>query len=731
MYKYIASQIKRSAVLNIAFCLLLAMTGTLLCLGTGLLLSAHGSSRLIDEQFTTIALPDASAIRRHTMNQIETLNITEFDTGDEIITPEHIYFGSRFRYIVADFMVDDILREIDEVVYGSGAVDMDSRNYLGAYSADVVPFFVQDQNPLMLPPGNAGGSAAFVVRVTYIEEAYGYIHYSVDPVTDEGSYSLIAHAYVSFEVEEVISLHPDTPVPSMVYMSVGVQDARGGYFFELGGRYFIYGQYSPYYWKSFTADDSVSRDPLPFVWFGMDPLIGGDGTWRMGVSEAVFGAISEEVVDVNIVQSRENLHSNVWTSLRRLYDMNFADYDFPLNVIAFRSKMDAENWWFRLGDMSFEEALLSDIGQNIELAVTAVERNANRLNILTTDNIGSMFQFHQRRATLFSGRMFTEEEYEAGARVAIINQPLANKNDLVVGDIITLTFYEGMYASVTRLAGGDASVTLRSWWPGGYSSGMLVSKPIEFEIIGTFNAPRAVFENPNAIPMNTIFIPNNSFEGFAHYYNGSSFWQDDRAESPLLNTIIIPNGRNEEFRETVNTLLPGYGNFFIIYDQGYSIVRAAIDNLIRGAVLIFILCLAGWLIAMLVFCLFFVLRKKKEVGLLYALGISKKNRFRWVLVQCLVIILVAQGIAFVASTVFYERILDYAVETAMQEAATDDLFFTDAAVAADGVAQDPSVYQDPWAVFLGIFIGVILLILSTGGISWKMTKGETLVKVAE
>jgi len=730
MRNYIISQIKRNAVLNTAFCLLLALTGVLLCLGTGLLLSAFGSSRLIEKQFTTIALPDATAIRRHTMNQIETLNITEFDTGDEIITPDHIYFGSRFRYIVADFMVDDILREIDEVVYGSGAVDMDARNYFGAHSADITPFYVSDMNPFMIPPGTAGGSAAFIVRVAYIEEAYGYIHYRVDPVTGERDYSLIAHAYISFEVEEVVSLHPDTPAPNMVYMNVGVQDASGGYFFELGGRYFIYGVYSPNSWKSFTADYSGLRDQLPFVWFGMDIATGGDGTWRAGSSEAVFGVVSE-IVEVDTVQLREDLHNSVWSSLRILYNVNFTDYDFPLNVIAFRSEMEAGDWWFRLGDMSFEEALRSDIGQNIELAVTAVERNANRLNIITTDNMYSIFQFHQRRATLFSGRMFTREEYETGARVAIINQPLANKNDLVVGDVITLSIYEGMYDSVTRLAGGDTSVTLRSWWPGGYVPGMLVSEPIEFEIIGTFNAPRAVFGNPNAIPMNTIFIPNNSFEGFAHYYSASSFWEDDRAESPLLNTIIIPNGRNEEFREAVNALLPGYGNFFIIYDQGYSIVRATIDNLIRGAVLIFILCLAGWLIAMLVFCLFFVLRKKNEVGLLYALGISKKNRFRWVFAQCLVIIIVAQGIAFVASTVFYERILDYAATTAMQDVATDDIFFTDAAIAADGVVQELSIYQDQWAVPLGIFLGVVILLLSVGGISWKMTKGETLVKVAE
>jgi hypothetical protein len=253
----------------------------------------------------------------------------------------------------------------------------------------------------------------------------------------------------------------------------------------------------------------------------------------------------------------------------------------------------------------------------------------------------------------------------------------------------------------------------------------VADEPIVFEIVGIYNAPRAQLLDPHSIPLNTIFIPDNSFEGFPYEGGDIPQWFQFQSESPMLNMIVIPNGRNEEFREAINTLIPGYGNFFSIYDQGYSIVRGALDNLLRGGTLIITLCLAGWLISEIVFCLFYVMRKKKEVGLLYAMGFSRKSRFRWVFMQCLIVVILAQIIAFTTSSMLYGQILSYAnnaVEADIQDALTADTEFTDADIVEDGAQRGVTLLQDPWAVPLGIGGGMLLLLLFSGGISASIVK---------
>jgi len=53
MLNYLLQQLKRSAVRSVLFCILLALAGTLLALGMGLLMSAQNSLREIDEKVYT------------------------------------------------------------------------------------------------------------------------------------------------------------------------------------------------------------------------------------------------------------------------------------------------------------------------------------------------------------------------------------------------------------------------------------------------------------------------------------------------------------------------------------------------------------------------------------------------------------------------------------------------------------------------------------------------------
>ena len=93
MYRYIFMQIRRSLLLNVLFCLLLATAGVLLCLGTGLLVSARNGIKALDDHFTTIALPETDLIRRHAAYILETQGTGVYDTGQGLLSADDLVWG--------------------------------------------------------------------------------------------------------------------------------------------------------------------------------------------------------------------------------------------------------------------------------------------------------------------------------------------------------------------------------------------------------------------------------------------------------------------------------------------------------------------------------------------------------------------------------------------------------------------------------------------------------------
>ncbi|MCL2084970.1 MAG: ABC transporter permease [Oscillospiraceae bacterium] len=693
MYKYALRQIRRSVITSVLFCVLLALAGALLCLGAGLLTTALRSAGSIKSNYTTIALPDTAAMRRYALNKIESENITEYDTGDSIITPDDIMWGPFFKQFTADHMTDEILSVIEEDVYGSPAVSMDPRRCYGAYSPGVIPI----PQPDSTLDGNS--SAAFVVKCTGIEEIQ-----RVQGKLDEQRFVVTTQAYVDFEVLETVMLHPDRRTPDALFIMVSVTDENGGYFFEVGGTYFISGSgYSESYYRSGSASAGGTGNSMNLgFWDGTEVVVGRAET---------FDDLSE--------------------TLRRELERGFTFYsvtekDFPMDIVS-RRYTGGESYraWFPLG-ADLQAALGSDIGADIEYALSVADKDIRRLHVLTTDNLNSYFYFNQRQANIDAGRGFTREEAESGAKVCLIPANLASKNELGIGDTITLHLTEGQFYMTRILYKDNPNRSYRNWRTGGYSSFMAEAEPIEFEIVGTYTTsyPSMDANEPHAIPMNTVIIPDKSFDGSLpiRYEEAPDYWVGYADLNPLLNVIVVPNGENEAFRESINSLIPGYGNFFILYDQGYSFVMNAAENLRSGSGLVFALSAAGWLISAAVFHLFFVLRKKKEAGLLYALGIGKKHRFVWVFAQCALIIVAAQIAAFGASAALYGNVLEYAVETAGRDAAAVNDEFSDAVSVADGERQDFEFERDPLAVPAAAAAQTALLLIMAGGVSARIAK---------
>jgi len=679
-------------------------------------MTALSNERMINEQFTTIALPDASAIRRYAVNRTEGMNIEEVESPWGTVRRDDKTWSSLvFDDLMADRMVDEILNNIASMVYQSGAVHMDPRRYFGAWSPDVTALRRLSTTGGDLP-GSGGQTAAFVAQCRGVTRHFNFGGGYRDEETGVWRRQLITYTRVIFDIEEVVWIHPDVRNhPRQVFIQMFIHDANGEHFYTAGERYLIAGAL---YDSGFLSN----------------------GSWRSMHSLIVTPPETTRIITAGAITSYDEISESEWMDAvwRITSDLPTPD-EFPIDITAFSvTQEEAGHFPFALGQMTLEEALRSPMGEAIADVLLATEKNSNRLNMVTTGNLESFFMFNQHRAHIEEGRGFTRQEYGDGARVAVVPRVLAANNDLTVGDTITLQFFEGefksvTYTSTTSMSSSDGSVVItdrssfRSWQPGGFVSGVQESEFYEFEIIGIYFAPPARIENdPQGIPLNTIFIPDKAFAGFEPVMTDGELrmWGDDRAESPFLNTIVVPNGRIEEFRRNINALIPGYGNFFMFYDQGYSTVRSALDNLLRNGWFIFVLCFAGWCIAALVFCLFFILRKRKETDLLYALGVRRKDRFRWVFVQCVIVIVLAQGIAYVVSDRFYEQILDYAVERTFVAEEDEATPFADAAVIADGISYEAEIQQQPMTIPLATGAVSIALLMMAGGMAKSVAKRE-------
>jgi len=118
-----------------------------------------------------------------------------------------------------------------------------------------------------------------------------------------------------------------------------------------------------------------------------------------------------------------------------------------------------------------------------------------------------------------------------------------------VGDTIPLSIFEIGYPSIELYASpwsfyyydedwdyendcptvwvGGGRSGFRAWMPGRYEFGAREAGPIEFEIVGLYSTKPPLKGDPHNIPLNTVFIPEKSFEGFpggpGHAQHSSGF----------------------------------------------------------------------------------------------------------------------------------------------------------------------------------------------------------------
>jgi len=614
MLKYIVKYIRRSAVTNTLFCLLLMLAGTLLCITAGLWYSAHKALLDINETITTIAIPNQPSIHRLAV---------------ELVEQEH-------RVIIAEAVElkeYEILKNIREQIYTSGSLHMDERRIFNAFAEGVAPLILRTRGVGAEPfiAANSGQVlAAFFVTCEMIRTEHSMRY---DWIDGEVQANVVVINEARFLVNEVLLLHHIHSDPK--YISINfILNHDGSPPFERGKQYVVFGNFDN-------------------TFFGMDKLT--LETPNVETTGIPVGSIynNDEVIALL------GLSSNfMWSGFQYL-DESY----FPMDIVdySFAREPGINDGWYSFLDVesSLEETMASAGWQPMQEAMNRAEMSMKSFQVITTDNPNSLPRFNQNRNLFDEGRTFTQREVSEGARVCLISKEFAEHNELSVGDTIPLQLYNTVLGSiyVTYMVSDGIMATGQFWIPGIYREGLEISAPEDFEIVGIYNtiiADRSEY----AIPANTVIIPNSSFGEL----EGEPFSQFDTSiRAPiLLNSMIAPNGRINETRDIINSIVPGYGGLFRFYDQGYDSLRTTLGNLRFGLTWILALTITGWLAVLFIFLMFYVTRKRKEGALLYAIGVSRAKRFIWVFTQCAVLILVALGISIAVSLPLYGDILDVA-----------------------------------------------------------------------
>ena len=192
-----------------------------------------------------------------------------------------------------------------------------------------------------------------------------------------------------------------------------------------------------------------------------------------------------------------------------------------------------------------------------ETLIPLCELNYESAAVVLTDNVDSLYQFNTGAASLLEGRRFTAEEYANGDEVCLVGAAYAQKNGLSVGDTIHLDFYQNELKSRWAVQESDEEVLIHG--PCMPEARLGVQK--DYEIIGIYTAPEFEY-GQHSFQGDTIFVPKSSVPNSSRYENPNR---------PLLYSLILENGRAEEFEDYLASL--GFGGMFEYFDQQYSVLQ--------------------------------------------------------------------------------------------------------------------------------------------------------------
>ena len=274
------------------------------------------------------------------------------------------------------------------------------------------------------------------------------------------------------------------------------------------------------------------------------------------------------------------------------------------------------------------------------------------LHVLSADHPSGLRAFIDGYSELLTGSFFTEEQLQAGERVALISDVLAEKNGLSVGDTLDLTFYNNVFrdtqGTVDRIYQRGYLFKPGNLWKETLESGDIAAENGVYRVVGIYSVPDWI-NIADYIHPNTVIVPQSTL---------SAVYPLDVAQYDV--TFILPNGGVDAFEAELARA--GFGGTVLYYDQGYASIITGVEAICHSAEFVYNTVRLLWALSSVMVLLLFTWMQMPTGKVKYRLGTGKRRIFAQMSVSALAVLILSGLGGFGGSVLLYDRAVEWMMQ---------------------------------------------------------------------
>ena len=347
--------------------------------------------------------------------------------------------------------------------------------------------------------------------------------------------------------------------------------------------------------------------------------------------------------------------------------------------------------------------------------------------ILKGNLFTNMIEFEEKSYTIVEGRMYSQEEIDAGAHVVLVEQGLAELNGFKIGDRITVNI---MQEAEFSYYGGSISKS---------------DTELELEIIGIYDNTQVL--NPSDpdyewmpsyfAPENTLLVPTTTYiksqivierkimDYYRQEYPGETWYDREITEEDLYFGSVVMLLRDplevEDFIADNQDALSEFYQFNANLDSFNKIARP-LDAMARFAGILVGIIVVNALVIITLITALTLKNREYEIGVLLAMGVSKVKVIGQMFIELVIVGILGFTLAVASGAVISGVIGDWMLEAQLSTELIeedsnnwsgwygDENYFTD--VTADEMFEQYKVSVKP-VMIVWIYAGGLAVIFAS------------------
>ncbi|MGM9668616.1 MAG: hypothetical protein ACI3VZ_02545 [Faecousia sp.] len=277
--------------------------------------------------------------------------------------------------------------------------------------------------------------------------------------------------------------------------------------------------------------------------------------------------------------------------------------------------------------------------------------NDRSFPVIAVDNLNAIAQFANQDATVVDGRVFTQEEIVAGAKVCVISESLAIANGLSVGDTIAIQYFDtDMEVRDNKTLTKQANPN-----PAYYSAATGFADGAEdYMIVGLYRQKNEWAIGTYCFTPNTVFVPQSAVSGNPTSICGG-----------IYTSVIVENGTANQLEQLAAE--HGFEGLFVCYDQGYSQIMASLEGYYEVGYVVLRTGFALWIGIVLLFLFLFPYQLRQDLNRMWDLGTPPAKIRRHVFVSSAGMLLPGAAFGCITSALLFRKMTQYIATTAKSD----------------------------------------------------------------